>query len=319
MRVRLAWLGMGTAAVLAAGCSSNQPGVAPLGSVLDAGTGAKNDAAMPVDASAGDEGDSSGGGSDVDAGSPFCAGHTWTDVPATSWVTGVQRFGGITPDELSIAWTSDGDTISVATRMLLTDPFGTPYTTVPIDPTTIANDRVALAMSGLMVVAVVADRSGFVAYTKEGSTWGPAPTDAFGNLRAMAMDTQAQFFEPVLGADGNFYYLFAPSGTIAGPPAMYQSTWNGQQRAWNTGVVFTNAELASSSATMRRRPTGVAEDGRTLFFFDEVSGTERMAARLSPSDPFTTFADVPSFPEAAPSGHCERLYFMTGGAIESDE
>jgi hypothetical protein len=100
---------------------------------------------------------------------------------------------------------------------------------------------------------------------------------------------------------------------------MYQSTWNGQQRAWNTGVVLSNPELASSSGTTRRRPTGVAQDGRTLFFFDEVAGSERTATRLSPSDPFTTFADLRTFPEAAPSGHCERLYFVSGGAIQSDE
>ena len=37
---------------------------------------------------------------------------------------------------------------------------------------------------------------------------------------------------------------------------MYQSPFNGQQRAWNTGVALRNPELTSTGATTRRRPTG---------------------------------------------------------------
>lgn len=307
MIARRASLWIGAACVAATACKSSTSTIAPLGNVEAGSPHPVADAAAPVDANVADA-----PGSDVDAGQPFCnVDYTWTTVPSTQWITGVQRFGGITPNELTIAWTADLATLSVATRPVLTQPFGTP-TTISTESNAIADDRIALAMSGLTIIAVDASRSTFVAFTNQDGSWGPATADQFGNLRAMAMDTQAQFFDPMLGADGAFYYLFAPSGSNAGPPAMYQSTWNGQQRAWNTGVVLTNTELASADATHLRRPTGASGDGLTLFFFDESAGNERAAWRVSPDAPFTFFRDLPMFPEAAPSGHCERLYFTEG-------
>jgi hypothetical protein len=228
------------------------------------------------------------------------------------WITGVHRFGGITPDELTIAWTSDASTIWVAKRQLLSDNFAMPYTSVSTAMAPIADDRIALAPNGVMIVAVAPDRSTFVAFSNQGGTWSAAPSDPFVNLQAMAMDGQGQFFEPMLGSDGNFYYLIAPAGTDAGTPVMYQSTWNGQQGTWNTGVALTDPNLVSTGPTARRRPTGAPEDGRTLFFFDEGAGIERQATRDYGATTFTAFADLPAFPEAAPGGRCIRLYFVTG-------
>jgi hypothetical protein len=337
MRARLAWLGAAAGVIgLAGGCGSGTRVNPPEGS-FDAGRPAI-DAAAPADAgdagpatggdasdggdggdgaSAGDAGDAGAddagdGGGVVDAGPPLCAGKSWNTASPTKWITGVHRFGGITPDELTIAWTSDASTIWVASRQVLTDSFATPYTSVSTATAPIADDRIALAPSGLTIVAVAPDRSTFVEFANQSGTWSAAPSDPFVNLEAMAMDGPGQFFEPMLGADGNFYYLLAPLGTNAGAPTMYQSTWNGSQRAWNTGIALTDTDLASHGLAMRRRPTGATEDGRTLFFFDEVAGFERQATRDQGATTFSAFADLAAFPEAAPGGRCVRLYFVTG-------
>jgi hypothetical protein len=306
------------ASALAAGCDSPSPPLEPLGNV-DAGLPPQHDAAAPPDA-AGQAADASTDAG-ADAAAPFqCpVDRTWTTIPSHSWLSSVRRFGGITPDELRIAWTSDTGAISFAMRAHRTDDFGPP-TIIPTETSPVADDRVALGPDGVTIVAVSADRGSFLGLGLQGTTWGPIPAAQFANLAAMAIDTQAQFYEPALGADGvSFYYLLAPGGTNAGLPALYRSSWDPQQRGWATGVLLTNPELAPADATHRRRATGSSFDGLTLFYFDEVTGTEHAAWRSSTSAPYSQFHELAAFPEAAPTIHCDRLYFQQSAAVLSQQ
>jgi hypothetical protein len=236
-------------------------------------------------------------------------------MPDTEWIAEIGRFGGISNDELTAAWTSGPQpTIFIATRSDRNAAFGTPVT-VAQDAGSIADDRVALDPSGSALFAVSADRTSFVAFSLSSSGGTPTSTGEFAQIAAMARDTGGQFSEPVLGADGqSFYYVLTPGDLLgdAGPapiPYLYESTWLPTEQVWAAGVAFTATELVGTDSTHRRRATGASADARTLFFFDEVAGLERAAWRTSPASPFSLFEDLSGFIAAAPDVRCDKLYF----------
>jgi hypothetical protein len=256
--------------------------------------------------------------SGLPSGPPRCdparldAGPGWTAVGrvASAPQTGFGRFGGISIDELTIAWTSPTGGIYVADRPARAGAFGSP-SVVDTTSAPVASDRVALAPSRLVLFAISADHGSFVAFnrTSAGAPWSPSAPLQFVNVDAMAAgDRSGQFSEPVLGADGtSLFYLLASAGA---PPALYESTWDTPQHAWTAGVALPNPELASTAATLRRRATGASSDGRTLFFFDETTGQERAAWRDTTQSPFVEFMTVPGIAEAAPNYLCDTLYFQ---------
>jgi hypothetical protein len=319
-------------------CSQhNPPALSSSGPTPDAGEGAPDGApadatreadAAPNDATAAD------GAEGGDATAAVCReGATWTTTPATPWVTSIARFGGVSSDELTIAWTESGDggsaasdagagpTIEIATR---TDPngtFGAP-TAVALGSTAIADDRVGLAPSGNLVVAVAADRTTLVAFAGTAPTWSQVSPAQFAALAAAALDTGGSFYEPVLGGDGNLYYVLGSSAGLS----LYQSSWDGQRQRWVAGVVLGTSVagelLTSADPAHLLRPTGVSIDGRTLFYFDGALGRERAAWRSDAgggsallASPFSRIDDLPMLPEAAPNASCDRLYFVSSASV----
>jgi hypothetical protein len=95
---------------------------------------------------------------------------------------------------------------------------------------------------------------------------------------------------------------------------LYESKWDGTQGSWGLPAALANAEFTSPDAAHRRRPSGTSADGRTLFFYDEVTSLERAAWRETPTTPFATFRDIGDFPDATPSPHCDALYYQGADA-----
>jgi hypothetical protein len=255
---------------------------------------------------------------------PECpSGHAWSEVPTTPWVTSVVRFGGVSADETTLAWTVTGDAgetiIEVATRSADAGRNGTfdAPVAVPSDLASIAADRVALDPSGNSLVAVAADRSTLVAFDRTATSWELEPSAQFVNLAAMAMDTSSAYYEPVLGGDGSLYYVLGSAGGLS----LYQSTWDASQRRWAPGVVLTTSitgeVLTSADPGHLRRATGVSTDGRTLFFYDGVLDHERAVFRDRPDPmvPFSAVDELPMFPEAVPAARCDRLYFVVAASV----
>jgi len=272
-------------------------------------TDAETTDAATIDAPSGDA-----AAGDADAGPvfpPACPqSSTWPTtarVPSIA-AAGFDRFGGISAGALSVAWTTAAGAVYVADRATATSAFGAQAL---LDPGAIAlaSGRVALAPTGLELVATRADGSSFVSFfrTSLSGAWSPTSSKEFDTIAAMRGESGGGFSEPVISAGGNslFYLLALPNQA----PVLYESTWDATIKAWGTGAALPNAEFAISSASQARRPTGAASDGRTLFFFDEVSGVERAAWRDSPASPFSFFASLPSLPEAAPVDDCTTLYF----------
>jgi hypothetical protein len=237
-------------------------------------------------------------------------------VPSVPEMTTFARFGGVSIDELTIAWTSAGGSVYVADRAAPGDVFRPP-STPSLDPTSmpVANDRVALGPSGTLIVAVSPDRSRFLAFNRimVGTPWVAAATLQFAKVNAMAAaDGVGQFSEPVLGADDrSLYYLLASPGAS---PVLYESTWDPPTHAWTTGVALLNS-APDAGATLRRRATAASSDGRTLFFFDEAIGQQRAAWRETPASPFVQFVNLTGLSEATPNYLCNTLYFR---GVDSD-
>jgi hypothetical protein len=288
-----------------AAAGDGAPGEASTG---EAGSGD----AGPPDAATGDAGAGEGGSP------PQCnPSLTWSTVARVPSIAsaGFDRFGSVSANELTVAWTSSSSgAVFVADRPSTSAPFGTP---AQLNPGTIALaiGRVALANSGHKLIAIRAGGASFVSFVRGGDagTWNPDLSAEFINIDGMISEGGGVFAEPVLSADGYSLFYVLTLGTAADGgmnlPVLYESTWDARTKSWTFGASFPNKELAITTATQLRRPTGASSDRRTLFFFDETTGKERGAWRSSPAAPFDTFVDVSIAPEAAPSESCNTLYF----------
>jgi hypothetical protein len=289
---------------------------------VDAADAPTSDAGQAPGLEGGSDDGGSGESGDGGPSDPLCAkGKSWK---ASGVMTSVgdplfARLGGITPNELLVAWTDSDDSISVAMRPDSTSDFGAPTNWAPsaFDGGVATLDdngdgpRVALAPSGDQAMVVGASGVDFLVYerTGGGSAWMAGSAAPFAAVRAAVVQMNATVWEPVLGSS-SFFYLVVPATGASGPPVLYESTYDTQSQKWNAGVALPNPEFASPDASTLRRPTGVSADGQTLFFFDEVSGIERAAWRSSPTAPFDHFEDVPVAPEATPNGDCSVLYYQ---------
>jgi hypothetical protein len=227
---------------------------------------------------------------------------------------GFGRFGGVSSNELTVAWTSPSGAVLVADRPSTTAPFGDPVE-VDIGGASIPGGRVGLSPTGFQIVVALPNANGATLLggflrPSVGGAWSAESPSEFKYINATNSETGGSFSEPVVRADGLSIFYIAVTGS--NEPVLNESTWNTAEKAWNTGYPLAGAQFASASGTQTRRPTGTSGDGLTLFFFDEVAGNERAAWRESPSpmSEFTLFVDLPDFPEAAPGGSCHTLYFQ---------
>lgn len=247
-------------------------------------------------------------GATTESGAPVAAncsaGHAWK-----AWkpvLTGaIGRLGGISATGLTLGWTLVGGAGATATRLNELAVFGKPVD-VPGTATTIGPlGRLALDASGETIVGPGRDPR-LVVWTGS-SSWAVAPSDArFADvLSGLAADDA--FSEPMFSASGkSFFYLITPKG---GVPKLHESRWNDATSKWSAGSAISDAALASVDSTHRRRPTGMAGDDLTLFFFDEPAGKQRAAWRATRTSAFTYFEDLEAFPEAVPNAACTFLYF----------
>lgn len=292
------------------------------GGASDGGPSSRGPDGAPSDAESGSDG---GAASDaaLETGSavlPICReGFTWSTTARVPSIasTGFDRFGAISADELTVAWTTAAGTIYVADRTSNTGDFGPPEA---IDPGSmqLANGRVALMPDGLELIATLADGSSFTAFDRVStmlSNWQPSTSDEFKFIAATITESGGSFAEPVVSADGqSLFYLLTIGPAL---PVLYESPWDSGSQTWQLGQPIAGSEFVAQdgsatdggAAMLVRRPTGASSDRLTLFYFDEVLGHELGAWRSSLGEPFETFADLANLPEVAPSADCAYVYF----------
>jgi hypothetical protein len=317
------WVSWSIVGIVAA-CGSGKSPVDSIGRppVLVGDDAGGDDAPASDDSSTADGASGDGAGDGGDAGEagpvfpPQCAlTSSWGTIQRVASIpsAGFDRFGAISSNGLTAAWTTAAGQVEVADRASISASFGPP-SALATGTIQLANDRVALAQGGLKLVATLADHSSFVAFARlsTSAAWNPALSGEFKNLASMLTEGGGALSSPVVGADGQTLFYLVAIGTAL--PILYESTWSTSAKVWQPGNPLPNPDFLITSASMLRRPTGGSYDRRTFFFFDEVSGHERAAWRASPSAPFDTFMDLPMHPEAVPDASCTTLYFRGSDA-----
>lgn len=300
------------------GCSDDQPPPLVTG---DGGADGTSDA--PI----GDGGIPDGFDPDApfDAGPAVCAQPmtfgAGTPVPTVS-TPQTDRFGAITADELTIAWMNAAGTVLYADRAQKTDPFGATKSIA----VGFALDRVALSADGLTLIGVITNRTTFAQVTRSsrsgsfGTTLDSAPFKFLNQPNGgsesdsgPSPDAVGVVSDPVLSADGKVFYFTLLAGTAE---TLAESLRLGGT-TYPSPRVLKESDFVSSGSKLRR-PTGLSFDGRTLFFWDETTNTERAAFRESATVPgkiaYTSFVTLGAYPGAQPSQTCGRLYFEGSGS-----
>lgn len=332
----LAWLSFPIALALACGGGDHKkryvdPGTAgAAGSSGAAGasgsSGAAGSAGAPVEADAGTDSGSTPDSGETDAGTETDAEVVLPDtlcpttftrnneksIPLSS--TGNERFGSITDDELSIAFTVPNGvygTVFVANRAAATDPFG------PAEPIKgdFAFDRASLSPDGLSLVVVNADKQSFSLLERQalGKDFVPVTPWQYDDIIDNLADGE-QLGDPVFAIGGQvlLYSQYGAGRTHTVIFANRLSTGS----AFVVGGELTNPELLAQGE-LRRRPTAVSADYRTLFFYDEVTQVTKAGFFYGSFD-FTSVSDLGDARDLQPSSDCNRLYFDATGKSSDD-
>ena len=209
-------------------------------------------------------------------------------------------------------------TIEYADRASNTDAFGAPQT---LAAGSFATDRVAISYDGLRLVVVNSDGQGFSELTRSsqlppGNTFGAPSTGSYTNLNG-ALSAGQSYDDPVLSAyDDAFYYSVYGGGATA---TVYRTARLLPGDAWPVGAALSTSTLLAAQGSLRCRPTAISSDDQTLFFWDEISGTERAAWIDESNGAFdNVFLDLGARQWAAPDTSCDRLYYSAEGSASID-
>jgi hypothetical protein len=228
--------------------------------------------------------------------------------------------GAITPDELTIAWTAvtgSVPSVLVADRALPSDPFGTPIV-IPMGSGFYAAEKVALSPDGLRLVIVRMDYRAYGVITRASRSvaFAAAPTDGDLNLvnsSGINGELAVRLDDPLIGAhDQTFYYSTTGGGLLN---TIVASSRPDNTSPWPNGTVLrATGNALQRSNTARRRPSGIAADDRTLFYWDEVDSLEKAAWRSWPTGTFDHLETLGAFRGAVPNANCDKLYYSAATA-----
>jgi hypothetical protein len=135
--------------------------------------------------------------------------------------------------------------------------------------------------------------------------FGLAAEGAFATVNTRASADSLSYAHAVVAADDRVLVYTAFSSE--GEASLLISTRK-DDGPWPTGEVVKGCEFAAHGSVIRR-PTGIAADGLTLFYFDPDRGFARAAWRSSTDEPFSFFRDLKDVGRVAPSAACDKLYY----------
>jgi hypothetical protein len=236
-------------------------------------------------------------------------------VPAGArWVT-------VSGDELTVAWVvvSNGSASAfVADRAAPSVAFG-PASDVTALIGNLADDRVALSGNGTILVAVVAGRRAIVplqradrssAFSKNAAlAAGVNAIDTNGD-RDPGGDPPREFFAPVLSSGRDILFFGGIADTNVGY-GIWSAPLDGAFGYHIEGML--QSPTLRSAGNNRVRPTGIAADGRTLFYFNEATGR---TGAMSRDDKYGQFQNEVLLPagraQVSPNADCKKVYSTEG-------
>jgi len=263
-------------------------------------------------------------GSDVDA-APVPAECKTTSTWGAGTLVSVSTpqadfFGAVTPDELTIAWMTTAGSVLYADRTSSASPFGAPQTLSGA----IAFDHVTLTADGLTLIVVKDDRYSLAQATRSarGSAFGATlDTTPYAELDPLITEFDAGtapphglFSDPMLSPDGTFLYYSQYGLNTLTMLEAYRA--KGDTTPWTSGRNLLESQLrAPDTSGKRMHPTGISSDNLTLFYWDDVASSEKMAFRDAQfgDNTYNEFIDIGAHQNAAPVNECTRIYFSASG------
>lgn len=274
------------------------------------GSAGVSDAGAAGDANAGGE-----GGASSEPEPPLCS-------PEQAWAAGQRlalsgggddELAGVSGDELSIAWISDGE-LRYADRLNKTAEFGAPATVMASEG---YFGGATLSGDGLSLIAVRKDGKSFGVLRRSSRTAafvGAFDESPFVDIAAAPGSFRARgpFGDPVLAPSGLSLLYSNLDAELDGVPSIYESVRLGARDAWPFGDPV-DGELLFASAGSFRHPSAISADKRTLFYADEAAQESRAAFRSFANGPFESSVSLGERAHAVPNAQCDRLYYSARG------
>jgi hypothetical protein len=221
-------------------------------------------------------------------------------------------FGSVSATERTLAWMSVVNgipTLHYADRASADVAFNPPGS-ISIAAGYYAADRPALSPDGNRLVVVRVDGKGIGEYTRTalyGSFTGTASEASFAALNAQGLlfASDERFGDLQLSNDDRTLYYSRYDSRSRQTVYFVTRSPGGP---WQVGSPVEGAPLMGSCGR-RMRPTGVSSDQLSLFYWDEVTGTERVTFRPTVGAEFAGVIDLGSRLHAQPNVTCKRLYY----------
>jgi hypothetical protein len=281
--------------------------------------GGSGESEAPQAGAAGDGASTAGSSSVLPLPDPAChALGTLTDGARLSISTdATERFGGVTPDELAIAWTIvNGDQVllSYATRPTVDAEFlGTRQLSLAA-----AAEAVTLSSDGLHLVYTKLDRKGFGELSRA-SREDPFTEATSSSLvpvnESVPLAGSGEYVgDPVLGGDGmTFFYTRYRAGLGRALLSTIRfSEFGAFPEGWPVDL---SPALLSSTSSLT--PTGVSVDRQALFLWDSAGQRQIVATLAHDTLLFEPAFELNDARGAAPNGSCTRVYYDRDGDLWS--
>jgi hypothetical protein len=219
----------------------------------------------------------------------------------------------VTSDELDLAFLRAG-ALYVAHRTDASGSF-TEGSAVSVPSGWTATLGAALSGDGKRLVLVSTDQTmlGELTRSARGAGFtGSIDVTAFSLLNQSTMYSGNIFASPALSPDDGQLFLnsLAPGGGSTVVVAMRSA-----DQSWTSPTRLSSA--LDGEPKMRRLPTGVSADARTLFYFNEATMKEEARWRDEPSltSPLYDMVDLGTRSGAQPNSACDRLYSQSSGDV----
>jgi hypothetical protein len=271
--------------------------------------------AVPADSGGTDATDAEAGPPGIcDPLAPFATSTALTTLSSTK----DDLLGAVTPDELTIAWSSVDSAANVtvysADRASAATAFGAPLA-VAVPTAGFVVGRVGLSPDGLRLLFVSKNAKSMyeiVRVSRSGAFDGSPDPSAFGAINALIGDGSGLLGFPLVGSDD--LSLYFTLGNPTGGNTIYRANRASSADHWSNPSRLGDPALVGGGATAVV-PTGVSKDDRTLFLWAVNAGHAYASDRTSPGGPFTTLVDLGARQYASPAGDCKTLYYSAAGAI----